>query len=248
MEWDLIIKFLVLTVIISGGLIFVLHRVLVSSVDGAKQRLDKEAESARARQAELSQKIREADEELSRRRQELDTIEKKLKSDLESSSAKEKEAILVKARQEGEEIIAKAQNSRDQLKRDIEKAMELKIIDYSSKILNDILSNKSKSGLDKVLADEFVDKLRNVDMSRIGPDINSADVVTAAPLDSKSQSDIAAVLEEKLKRKVSMNVKTDSSIIGGVMIQFGSLLLDGSLKNAVRSSAIALKQEVEKGA
>ncbi len=80
MEWDLIIKFLVLTVIISGGLIFVLHRVLVSSVDGAKQRLDKEAESARARQAELSQKIREADEELSRRRQELDTIEKKLKA------------------------------------------------------------------------------------------------------------------------------------------------------------------------
>jgi hypothetical protein len=32
------------------------------------------------------------------------------------------------------------------------------------------------------------------------------------------------------------------------MIQFGSLLLDGSLKNAVRSSSVALKQEVEKGA
>lgn len=247
MEWDLIIKFLVLTVIISGALIFALHRVLISSVDGAKQRLDKEAESARVRQAELSQKIKEADEELSRRRQELDTIEKKLKSDLESASAKEKEAILVKARQEGEEIIAKAQNSRDQLKRDIEKVMELKIIDYSSKILNDILSNKSKTGLDKVLADEFVDKLKNVDMSRIGPDVNSAELVTAMPLDQKAQADIAAVIEEKLKRKVSMNTKTDSSIIGGVMIQFGSLLLDGSLKNAVRSSAIALKQEVEKG-
>ena len=248
MDWELIIKYLTLTIIISGGVIFALHRVLISSVDGAKQRLDKEAEAARSRQAELNQKIKEADDELSCRRQELDTIEKKLKSDLEASSAKEKEAILVKARQDGEEIIVKAQNSRDQIKRDIEKTMELRIIDYSSKVLSDILSAKSKSGLDKVLADEFIEKLKNVDMSRITADVQSADLVTAMPLDPKLQADIAAVIEDKLKRKVSMQAKTDASIIGGVMIQFGSLLLDGSLKNAVRSSIVALKQEVEKGA
>ncbi len=248
MDWELIIKFLVLTVIISAGLIFALHRVLISSVDGAKQRLDKEAESARLRQAELSQKIKEADEELSRRRQELDAIEKKLKSDLEASSSKEKEAILTKARQEGEEIIAKAQNSRDQIRRDIERTMELKIIDYSSRILTDILSAKSKNGLDRVLAEEFVEKLKNVDMSRIGPDVNSADLVTAAVLDQKLQADIASVLDDKLKRKINVNTKVDASIVGGVVIQFGSLLLDGSLKNALRSSAVVLKQEAEKGA
>lgn len=248
MDWELLIKFLILTIVISGVLIYVLHRVLISSVDGAKQRLDKEAEAARSRQAELSQKIKEADEELSRRRQELDSIEKKLKSDLEASANKEKEAILVKARQEGEEIIAKAQNSRDMIKREVEKLMELKIIDYSSKILNDILSHKSRSGLDKVLADEFVEKLRSVDMSRIGTDINSADLVVATAAETKFQSDVAGVLEEKLKRKISLQVKADPSIIGGAMIQFGSLLLDGSLKNALRSSAVSLKQEVEKGA
>lgn len=248
MDWKMIIQFLVLTAFVSGVLIFILHRVLISSVDGAKQRLDKEAEAARVRQAELGQKIKEADEELSRRRQELDTIEKKLKSDLEASAAKEKEAILNKARQEGEEIISKAQNSRDQLKKDIERTMELKIIDYSSRILTDILSVKSRNGLDRVLTEEFVEKLKNVDMSRIGPDVNSADLVTSAPLDPKLQSDIAAVLDSKLARKISLNTKTDPSIIGGVVIQFGSLLLDGSLKNALRSSSVALKQEAEKGA
>lgn len=248
MDWELIIKFLVLTVVISGGLLFALRHLLISEVDGAKQRLDKEAEAARTRQAELSQKVKEADEELSRRRQELDTIEKKLKSDLEASANKEKEAILVKARQEGEEIIAKAQNSRDQIKREIEKLMELKIIDYSSKILSDILSSKSKQGLDKVLAEEFVEKLKNVDMSRIGSDILTAELVTAMPNEAKFQSEVSAVLEDKLKRKVAIQAKTDASIIGGAMIQFGSLLLDGSLKNALRISSVSLKQEIEKGA
>lgn len=248
MDWVMIMKFLFLTVFISGVLIFFLHRVLISSVDGAKQRLDKEAEAARVRQAELGQKIKEADEELSRRRQELDAIEKKLKSDLEASASKEKEAILTKARQEGEEIISKAQNSRDQLKKDIERTMELKIIDYSTRILTDILSVKSKNGLDRVLAEEFLEKLKNVDMSRIGHDVSSADLVTAAPLEAKLQSDIGAVLDSKLNRRISLNSKTDPSIIGGVVIQFGSLLLDGSLKNALRSSSVALKQEAERGA
>jgi F0F1-type ATP synthase membrane subunit b/b' len=246
MDWDLIIKFLVLTAVISAGLIFALHRALISSVDGAKQRLDKEADAARARQAELNQKVKEADEELARRKQELDAIEKKMKFELEASAGKEKESILNKARVEGEEIIAKAQASRDTIRREIEKTMELKIVDYSSKILSDILSDKARGGLDRQLSVEFVEKLKGVDMSKIGPDVNSADLVTATPVDSIVQANIEAVLTEKLKRKITLSPKTDGSIVGGAVLQFGSLLLDGSLKGSIRSSAVALKQDIEK--
>ena len=38
---DLIIKFLVLTGVVSFAIIFALHRLFISSVDGAKQRLEK---------------------------------------------------------------------------------------------------------------------------------------------------------------------------------------------------------------
>jgi len=246
MDWDLIIKFLVLTAVISAGLIFALHRTLISSVDGAKQRLDKEAEAARARQAELGQKVKEADEELARRKQELDAIEKKMKFELEASSGKEKESILNKAREEGEEIIAKAQASRDGIRREVEKVMELKIVDYSSKILSDVLSDKVRSGLDRQLTADFVEKLKNVDMTKIAPDVMSADLVTATTGEPKLYTDVGAILEDKLKRKIVLNSKTDPAMIGGVMLQFGSLLLDGSLKGSIRSSAVALKQDIEK--
>jgi F0F1-type ATP synthase membrane subunit b/b' len=246
MDLDLIIKFLVLTAVISGALIFALHRVFISSVDGAKQRLDKESEAARARQAELGVKIKEADEELSRRKQEADALEKKMKFEMESGLAKEKEAILTKARTEGEEIIAKAQASRDNIRKEVEKNIELKIVDYSSKILGDILSDKARNGLDQQLLADFVEKLKNVDMSKIGPDVITADLVTVSPADQKLLSDIEAVLQEKLKRKVTLKPKADGSIIGGAVLQFGSLLLDGSLKSSIRSSAISLKQDIEK--
>lgn len=246
MDWDLIIKFLVLTAVISAGIIFALHRALISSVDGAKQRLDKEADAARTRQSELNQKLKEADDELTRRKQELDAIEKKMKFELEANSAKEKEAILNKARQEAEEVITKAQGSRDTIRRDIERTMELKIIDYSSKILSDVLSNSARQGLDKYLAVEFVEKLKNVDMTKISPEVQSADLVTATPSEQKFHADVEAVLLDKLKRKIMLHPKTDQAVLGGVVLQFGNLLLDGSLKSSIRSSAIALKQDVEK--
>ena len=43
-----------------------------------------------------------------------------------------------------------------------------------------------------------------------------------------------------------MNPKVDKNVIGGVALQFESLLLDGSLQSAFKDSAIALKQQIEK--
>ena len=77
MGWNLIIQFLILTVVISGGIIFALYMVLIRTVDGAKQRLDRDAEAARQREAELNQKIKEADAELQRRNKELDSWKRK---------------------------------------------------------------------------------------------------------------------------------------------------------------------------
>ena len=171
MGWNLIIQFLILTVVISGGIIFALYMVLIRTVDGAKQRLDRDAEAARQREAELNQKIKEADAELQRRNKELDVMEKKMRQELEEQTNKQKEEMINKARTEAEEIITKAQNAREQIRREVEKTMEIKIIDYAAGITAEILSVKVKEALDKYLVAEFIEKLNKVDMSRIGVDI-----------------------------------------------------------------------------
>src|SRR5271168_2625923 len=182
MGWNLIIQFLVLTAFISGIIIFALYMVLIRTVDGAKQRLDRDAEAARQREAELNQKIKEADAELQKRKKELDVIEKKMRQELEEQTTKQKEEIINKARAEAEEIITKAQNAREQIRREVEKVMEIKIIDYAAGISTEILSDKVKEALDKYLIAEFIEKLKQVDMGRIGADIKVADVISATPI------------------------------------------------------------------
>jgi len=246
MGWNLIIQFLILTVVISGGIIFALYMVLIKTVDGAKQRLDRDAESARKREAELNQKIKEADAELQRRNKELDMMEKKMLQKLEEETSKQKDEMINKARAEAEEIITKAQGAREQIRREVEKNMEIKIIDYAAGITTEILSVKVKEGLDNLLITEFIEKLSQVDMSRIGLDIKVADVISATPVPESLLTQIAKIFKDKLSRDIKVNPKIDPKVVGGIVLMFESLQLDGSLQNSLRESANALKQQVEK--
>lgn len=246
MSLELIIQFLVLTVIVSGGIIFALHRVFVSSVDGAKQRLDHDAESARAREAELNRKIRLADEELARRKRELDVLEQKMKGELEAEANKHKEALVNKARAEADEIIVKAQNAAEGMRRDIEKQMDLKIIDYSSRILDEILTKKAKTALERDLIDDFIGQLKDVDMSKISTEIKNAEIVTVNGVTEADVKKVAGIIYAKTGRAMDLTAKAEAGHISGVVLKFGSLQLDGSLKTAIRDNAIALKTLVEK--
>jgi F0F1-type ATP synthase delta subunit len=247
MTFSLIVQFLILTTLVSGAIIVVLHRVFVSSIEGAKQRLERDAESARAREAELNRKIRQADDELTRRRKELDILSQKMKSDLEAEANKHKEELINKARTEAEDIITKAQNAAANVRRDIERDMEMRIIDYAVKILEQVLSKKAKTALEKDLVEDFIVQLKDIDMSKISLDIKSADVVTTHQIDETELKRITDTVKAKIGREIAIQGRTDGEHISGVVIQFGSLHLDGSLKTAIKEAAMALKAEVEKG-
>lgn len=244
--WDFIIKAAFLLIVTSATVIGLIWYFIFRTVEGAKERLESDADAARKRETELIQKIKEADVELQKRKKELDIMEKRMRQELEDQSAKIKEEIINKARTEAEEIITKAQNSREQIRRDIEKTMEIKIIDYAAGITTDILSAKVKEGLDKHLVAEFIEKLNKVDMSRISPDIKTADVISATPVSEPLLADLTQVFRTKLSREIKLNPKIDPHVVGGIVLMFQSLQLDGSLQNALKESANALKQKVEK--
>lgn len=246
MTLELIIQFLLLTAIISGALIFTLHRVFVSSVEGAKQRLEHDAEAARAREVELNGKIKQADEELAARRKQLDQLEQKMKNELEAEAEKRREELVNKARADAEEIITKAQSAAEAIRRDIEKQMELKIIDHAVRVLGNVLTKRAKASLEKDLVEEFIEQLKGMDMSKISLDIKHADVVTSMPLSDADLARIGDVVKARTGREITLSSKVDAGHLAGVIIQFGSLQLDGSLKTALKDAAVVLKAEAER--
>lgn len=241
----LIIQFLVLTAIVSGTIIFFLHRALVSSTEGAVKRLNDEIGKATAKQAELSRKLREADEELSRRQAEARQLAEKMRADAENESRAEREKIVKRAREEGEEIIAKAQNAKEKMRIDLEKEMDAKGIDFGMQILNNVLSQKAKGSLDQLLINEFLDNLKNIDMSRITSDVKDVEIISLTQPSDDLKKQVVSIVKSKLNRDLGVVAKVDEKIGGGIILKFGSMALDGSVRNVMRDTVTAMKKQVE---
>jgi len=243
----LIFSFLGLMFIVCGAIIFGLHRALVSSTEGVVKRLNEEIDSANAKQAELSKKLKQADDDLAKRQAEAKELAQKMRSDAEEASKEERDTIVKKARTEGEEIIAKAQGAKDKIREDLKKEFDIKMVHFGMKVMNFILNQKAKEALDAVLIDDFLKNLQEVDMSRIGSDVKSVDLITLEPLDESRKKQFMEVIQGKLNREISINASTDSELGGGAIIKFGSMALDGSIKNLIKEAGMVLQEEIENG-
>lgn len=67
-----------------------------------------------------------------------------------------------------------------------------------------------------------------------------ADVVSAAQLSDAQKQSIAAALKARLGRDVEMNCSTDESLLGGVVIRAGDLVIDGSVASKLNAMGHAL--------
>ncbi|GGI89113.1 ATP synthase subunit delta [Shewanella hanedai] len=60
-----------------------------------------------------------------------------------------------------------------------------------------------------------------------------ASVVSATELTVEQQQEISVSLEKRLTRKIKLNCSTDASLIAGVIITAGDLVIDGSVRGKI---------------
>ena len=65
-------------------------------------------------------------------------------------------------------------------------------------------------------------------------------ITSAYPLDSGQLSVLVAELEKRFKRKVNPQVNVDAGLIGGVRMQVGDEVIDGSVRGKLAAMAVAL--------
>lgn len=66
-------------------------------------------------------------------------------------------------------------------------------------------------------------------------------VTSAAPLTAQQEANIVTGLEKRLARKVKLNCNVDDTLIGGLVIQTGDLVIDGSVRGKLNKLADALQ-------
>ncbi len=70
----------------------------------------------------------------------------------------------------------------------------------------------------------------------------SADVTVAEPLSDKNLDALKTALKAVSGKDVTLNVKVDPSIIGGLVVKLGSRMVDSSLRTKLNSIKHAMKE------
>lgn len=69
----------------------------------------------------------------------------------------------------------------------------------------------------------------------------SVSVVSAQALNDRTQERLKSVLEKIFKKDIRLNVKVDSSLIGGLTVQAGSFMADASVKTKLQKLNLVMK-------
>ena len=72
-----------------------------------------------------------------------------------------------------------------------------------------------------------------------------AEVISARPLSDAVQKQLAEALARATGKKVNLELKQDASVLGGVIVQMGSLRLDASLAGALNQLRVRLESARE---
>jgi F-type H+-transporting ATPase subunit delta len=67
------------------------------------------------------------------------------------------------------------------------------------------------------------------------------DVLSSSALSDAQQAKIVAAMEKRLSRKVKLNCKIDKSVLAGVIIRAGDLVIDGSVRGRLDRLADVLQ-------
>ena len=116
--------------------------------------------------------------------------------------------------------------------------------------LYESLQDKDKSEISNVIKSFIQVLVRNKDISKAEKIINafhdymneqegiqSVSVYSVEPLDKNTRHEIETGLKAALKKEIELEEYIDKELIGGVMLKYGDVVADGSVKKQIDSLA-----------
>ena len=109
-------------------------------------------------------------------------------------------------------------------------------IDDAAKNLIALLAENNRLSICPAIAEQF-EVLKSADEGVV-----DAEVTSAMPLDSDQESALKESLKKKLGSDVSLTISVDESLIGGVIVKAGDMVIDGSIRTQIAALSNALNR------
>jgi len=227
-----------LEVVIFVFLVFLLKRVLSRNITSATQRLDVLTKDYMKKQEDIQKKLDDIKDIYQKKIAEAKEEAEKIKLEAQRVANEEREKIIKKTRSEAEDMMKQAQKARESLIMDMEQKIRKEAIDAACELLDKVISEELRFVIHKHMVEKFLEaglsSINNIE--NIG-EASEAQIITAFKLDDSAQRIISLKIKEKVGHDIVFTQKQDGSLIAGLVITIGSLVIDASLKWMIKEKA-----------
>jgi F0F1-type ATP synthase membrane subunit b/b' len=154
------------------------------------------------------------------------------------AAAEEKEKILAEVHAKAEEVIKQADNARlallNELETKINEGATLKAQELLQKVLPEDFRKEVHA---RWIKDLIANGFSELDRLRVPEGLSEVKVVSAFSLTEDEIDELKSKIKEKLRVDVKLEEAVDPSLISGLVVYIGSLILDGSLKFKIQGVA-----------
>lgn len=238
----MLIQLIIIQAVTFVGLLFVLrmlfYRQLGSAVTRLKRLHEENVSKEDALRKELEAIRLERQEELKKAREEADGIIKAARAKSEKVSA----GIESEAKKQAEELSEKTKLAAQRMGHDLAVKYKEKSIELSMRALKALFSEQGQEAFQHQLISELIGEIKNLKEDSFTSKSKEARVSSALPLAAAEKEKLAHALSAKTGCAVDIKESRDEGLIAGLVIQMGSVTIDGSLRNKLEKIIPHLKE------
>ena len=241
----LIISLIFLQVFIFAALIFILRRILAQNVVSATKHLEELNQDYVKKEEEINRLLEEAKQKsqdmVAKAKEEAESLRTKIITE----ANKESDQMLNEARLKSTELIQQAERSRQLLLSEMEARIAEGAINKASELISNTLPEQFKIEVHAHWVDELIEGgFNQLKELRIDPDTKEVKITSAFRLSDSKRQTLSKKLRSALGHDVTLKEEVDPTIVAGIIITIGSLVLDGSLRNRIQEQARNAKRTI----
>ena len=230
-----IVQLLFFQVVLFVALAIILRRLMGKHATTATAHLQGLTSEYLRKQEELKKRLEEAERQYQELMLKSQEEGKKAKHQILQEAEIQKAKLLEEAHQEAQRIMEQATQARETLQKELVSRMEAQVLDKARELIESLLPLEIRElahtrSLEELIRNGTVEKIRPA----LKEKVEKVSVVSAFPLLASQQEQLQRKLQELLGQKVVLEEKVDPSMIAGLTITLGNLVLDGSLALKLR--------------
>lgn len=230
----MILGLLIILVVIFTGIYFLMRFLYSYALNAAQARLNNLHEENLVKEQQLTEELKrakaEGDAEIKRARDEAGLIIEEARNEAVKLRLHLEEA----ARAEADKIVAGGNIEVQRAKEKHLQEAEAHSLDLAAELLAQLLGENTQAALQQEFISEVIAEIAKLPNDQFGTVSDRVKVSTAQALKEEQKDKLQQVLKEKTGRQVAFEESLKKELIGGLIIEIGGLVIDGSLKNKLQ--------------